>query len=447
MTLSFFQIFAGLLSVRAVVLLTGALLLAACAPGQMVFVTESAITEVLLTSTPVAQAPTQPQPPTPTFDAQPLAPTNMVIWWPEPIAPVNNEAAALLREDQVGDFQTAQGNVIVQIRLKMASDLGGILSTLRAASPVAPGALPDLTLMRREDLLIAAQAGLIYPLEGHLSSAILGDLYRAGLSLGQIDGVLYGLPYLLEAQHMAYRPLDAQPPSRFADFLAEQLTFALPAAQANRLSSVLMTQYLDAGGAIGESGTIELNPEALLTTLQFYEEAVALNLIDPAVLNYVTSADYTGNILAGTLDGGLVTSTQYLNLLGTGASLDFGPVPTASGTVTGEINGWLWVMTTSSADRQALAARFLVWMMNAPRQGEYSRAINMLPSQRTALQTWPESAYLTFIRQLFNNARLPLSDAEGGAVARAAQNALVAVLSGETTAEQALADLVERAEP
>jgi hypothetical protein len=83
-------------------------------------------------------------------------------------------------------------------------------------------------------------------------------------------------------------------------------------------------------------------------------------------------------------------------------------------------------------------------MLDAARQGEYSRTINMIPSQWAALETWTESPYIDFVQELLDKALLPLSDSEGGAIARAVQNALVAVLSGESTAAEATTDLIER---
>ena len=400
--------------------------------------------EMIRTDTPVAVAQEPTLAPTPTLEPTALTLPSMVIWWPEPLAPLNNAEANEMLSEQISAFKASQGNIDVQLRRKMESGVGGIMSTLRAASPVAPGALPDLTLMRRSDVSSAAQAGLIYPLEGLISSAVSNDLYRAALSLGQVNEQLYGLPYLLEVQHMAFSPLDMPPPARFEDILTQEVSFALPVAQVDQINNVLMVQYLDAGGTLPNGETATLDSDALFATLQFYEDALAEGLIDPAVINYVSAADYQADLLDGTLGSGLVNSTQYLNLLQSGASLEFGPVPTASGSVVGEVDGWMWVLTTSSPDRQALVGRFLNWMLNASRQGEYSQAVNMIPSQRTALQTWEDSPYIRFLRQLLNNALPPLSDSEGGSTLRSVQNALVAVLSQTSTADEAAQDLLDR---
>lgn len=422
-----------------------AVLLVACSPANSTVGRANNVTaELIRTDTPVAVVQEPTLAPSATLEPTAVALPSMVIWWPEPLAPLNNAEANELLSEQISGFKAAQGNIDVQLRRKLENGIGGIMSTLRAASPVAPGALPDLTLMRRSDVTLAAQAGLIYPLEGLISSAISNDLYRAALALGQVNGQLYGLPYLLEVQHMAFSPREEAPPSRFEDILAQQMTFALPIAQIDQINNVLMVQYLDAGGRLPADAAIGLDADALFTTLHFYEDALGQGLIDPAVINYVSAADYQAELLDGTLGGGLVNSTQYLNWLQSGVTLDFGPVPTVSGSVTGEIDGWMWVLTTPSVDRQALAGRFLNWMLNAERQGEYSQAVNLIPSQRTALQTWADGPYIRFLRQLLNNAVPPVSDSESGALVRSVQTALVAVLTQTSTADQAVQDLLDR---
>ena len=79
--------------------------------------------------------------------------------------------------EQISAFQTANPDVEVEFRLKKAQDVGGIMSTLRAASLVAPGALPDLTLLRRSDVLAAAQAGLIMPMDDRAEAPVLDNLH------------------------------------------------------------------------------------------------------------------------------------------------------------------------------------------------------------------------------------------------------------------------------
>ena len=152
------------------------------------------------------------------------------------------------------------------------------MATLRTANNVAPGALPDMTLIRREDLLSAAQSGLIYPLEGLVPSAILGDLYDVALELGQVDGQIYGLPFMLEGYHLAYHgiidTLDVS--ASFDDFLLKETEWVFSGGRADNVTTdILFAQYLDAGGTPSQSnGKISIDSEALSTVLTFYEQAL-----------------------------------------------------------------------------------------------------------------------------------------------------------------------------
>ncbi len=422
------------------------LFLAACAAPTTTPADSGLTIEPLATQTPtvVAQAVTL----TPTITPMPTAagPARLSVWWPEPLAPLDNGDAADVLSEQITAFQTAQGNVVVDLRWKNEQDPGGILSTLRTASPVAPGALPDLTLMRRSDLLLAVQDRLIYPLDDRISAAVRGDLYTAAIELGTVQGRLYGLPYALEVQHMVHLPEADLPASwRFSDVLAtEGFGMVFPAAQTSGINSLFLAQYLAAGGSPPSEGAMIINEQALLTVLEFYENAVERRMIDPAVLNYATADDYWQALINGGVTAGLAGSTRYLRWAQGENTLAYSPIPTETGALTGAVNGWMWVLTTPNAERQALALRFLNWMLNAARQGDYTYTVLMLPSQRTALQQWPDSDYLDFARDLLNNATLPLTDSEGGTIGRAVQNALVAVISRQSTAEEVMHALIDQ---
>ena len=319
-------------------------------------------------------------PPTLAVTAAPLAaeitpeavePTEIHIWWPDTIAPPGNSDASALLTSQIEGFQTARADVLVSSRLKKIDGAGGIITSLRSASAVAPGALPDLTLIRREDLAAAAQAGLIQPLEGLVSSAILGDLYTSALALGQVNGELYGLPYALQVQHVAYQGESAADDLtwRLEDVLARDISFVFPAAgRSGGIGDVFLLQYLAAGGSLLEDGTLSLNADALHDTLAFYEQGVRSGTISSSVLDYNSAIVYQDQLADGVIDAGLVTSTGYLDLLASGVDLQPAPIPTVSGQPVTVLSGWMWVLVTNDANRQALVADFLSWMLDAERQ-------------------------------------------------------------------------------
>jgi ABC-type glycerol-3-phosphate transport system substrate-binding protein len=304
--------------------------------------------------------------------------------------------------------------------------------------------MPDLTLIQRSDLLAAVQAGLVHPWEGRVSSAVIGDLHSAALRLGQVDGQLYGLPYVLEVEHLAYRPSSSEGSWRFEALLEREVPFVFPANRITGVNDVFLIQYLDAGGTFPEAGMETINVEALRTTLAFYEQAAAAGIVRPTVLDYSTPANYRRDLASGIIPAALVTSSLYLELLAEGQDLAYGLIPTLTGQPATVLDGWMWVMTTADTDRQALAMSFADWMLDEARQEDYAQHVRMLPSQRTTLRRMDDAAYAQFVSRLLDSAILPLAESEAGPAARALQNALTAVLLGARTADQATQDVVEQ---
>jgi ABC-type glycerol-3-phosphate transport system substrate-binding protein len=367
-------------------------------------------------------------------------PLTLTIWWPEPLAAIDNQDAADLLSEEISAFQTSNPDVIVEFRLKKVQDVGGIMSTLRSANLVAPRALPDLTLMRRSDLLTAAQSGLIIAIDERSGTAILNNLPPIVGALGQVNDRLYGLAYTIEVQHLVYQAgtyaLDRW---SFANVLDQQASFVFPAGRANSLSDVFMAQYRAATGTL-ENSTLTVDADQLRTLFQFYQDAVEAGVIDPIVLEYIVPDDYRAGLAAGTIPAGVVTSTLYLKM--NNEALTFAPIPTESGQPTTVVDGWMWVLTTADLEQQAVALRFVNWMLDIDRQGRYNQAISMLPSQRATLRQWETPDYATFVDMLLNNATLPLGESPGSMTARVIQSALASVISGQRSATEATQDVI-----
>lgn len=376
--------------------------------------------------------------PVPTPQTQTPA-SQLTIWLPDELAPLDRQDIWTLLMEQTAAFELAEG-VEVNIRLKRVSDLGGLMATLRTASSVAPGALPDLTLLRRQDLVAAQRSGLIQSLEGRLPTALLSSLDDT-LILGQAGGDLYGLPYFVDLQHLVYRPTEqtAEPGWSFDEVVAREQPIIFPAGRATGLNDVFYLQYLAAGAQLSASGTLTLDADALESGLDFYQSASDSGLIDGFVLNYFTPEDYRSTFVSGEIDVALFSSTAYMQMLANEPDLRVAPIPTGEGaSPQALLNGWSWVLVTPAAEQQDLSERFLNWMMNADRQADYARALYRLPSQRAAIQRGlasgaDDARYI----ELLSSAALPLTESDGGTLARAIQSALASVLTKELSADDA----------
>jgi ABC-type glycerol-3-phosphate transport system substrate-binding protein len=373
-------------------------------------------------------------------------PITLRVWWPDALTLPSNDSATLLLDEQFNDFESAESDVQVEPRLKKADSVGGIFETLRSGSAVAPDSLPDVTLLRRGELVEAVRLGLVQPIQGQITSAILGSLAPSALELGRFDGVLYGLTYAVNVHLIAYRPVTLSGSfSTFEEVLTNRQSFVFPAGITQGISDVLLVQYLSAGGRVRDLLDGRPKAEPLRIVFNFYAQAAAEGIITPAVLDYADSSAYLPDLSGGSLDAAVVTSRQYLDLRSGSVSLDPAPIPLAAGDLSSTLDGWIWVIVTRDPDRQAEAARLVEWMMEIDRQAVYTEQIHWLPSQQAALAAWEQTPFTTLAAALMNNAVIAPAEDSAPATFRALQNALAAVISGQRTADQAVGDVLSQA--
>jgi ABC-type glycerol-3-phosphate transport system substrate-binding protein len=371
------------------------------------------------------------------------------IWVPDRLAPLDDTALLSVLQAEANEFVTSENNVQIEIRRKRSQDIGGIMSTLRSAASVAPGALPDLTLMRRSDLMTAVSDNLIHPLEGRIASAVIADLFPAALRLGRAEDQLYGLPYLMELYLMAYRsdPGEDMPAVwTFDDMVEQGMVFAFPAARTNGISDVLWLQYLSAGGSLPTAdGQLTFSPGALSAVLGFYEQLNDERLIAPGITDYETVSEYLPLLIDGRLPSAVINTSSLRALADSDQQLAFAAVPTFNGESITLADSWMWVLVTNDPQQQAVAGRFLNWMMDSGRHSSYAQVLMMPPSQRSSLRRWQIDLVETgLITQLMNGALNTQPEISALSRARALQAALIDVLTGNATATEATAALLEQ---
>ena len=434
-------------SLRVMLIGICAIILVAC--GSRTDTEEPEITETAIQPTPTQLGVNQPTP-NPSEEAIPEV-TSLLLWWPDELAPAGNDVNILLN-NQIQAFGDAEGNLEIDFRLKTMQELGGIMSTLRTAIVVAPSTLPDITIIRREDLISAVTNNLIQPMSGVASPSptIISDLYDIAIELGEYDAdgagegtsQLYGLPYLLDVTHLTYLN-DADNETAinwsFNDILTQNQAFLFPAGQTTGVNRTFWMQYFSAGGVIpNEANNFEINETALLETLSFYEQLAESQLITSNVFTYTSPNDYLELMTTGEVSAAVVRTSQYFNLRLSDEAWEIAPIPTSSGGNVAMINAWMWVIVTPDPERQAIAARFIDWMMDVQRQQEYAEVIYRLPSQESALLSMNSDLIdANRMSELIESAYLTLPESEGGILARTMHDALMRVINGESTAEEA----------
>jgi len=361
------------------------------------------------------------------------------IWWPDELYPPEDDPARDVLEDQFKSFAQTYAAIELEVRRKRTTGLGGILPTLRTASPVAPGALPDLTLMRRADMITAANEGLIVPLDDWVPEDVVGNNLLPGVrSLGEINGVLYGVPYTLNVTHSAYRPaaFSALPVS-FADVLNAGTPYLFPAG-ATPVSYTLLLQYRAAGGRlVDESGAATLDREPLLEVLTYYADGTAGGIFTPTLVGYTRYDDYWNQFVTGNTSLVGVDTITFLRRRSSVPNALPVSIPTPDGTPITALDGWMWVVTTHNPEHRQRANVALAWMMRIGEQSLFTEAVGLLPTQTRALRLWDDRAYADFAQDLLTTAVLIPESQRNNSAALALQEALLAVLEGEAPDEAA----------
>ena len=385
-----------------------------------------------------------------------VAVPQLKVWLPAPLISDESGDAFQLLNEHSAEF-SASNNIEAVYRIKDVGKVGGIVASIRAAKEVAPEALPDVALIRRRDFGPALASEYLQSMETLFSSSLLNDL-DDGVEFGQVSlqsgPALYGLPYFFDLLLSVYTRASGPAPNliRFEDMLTDDVAFMFPAARANGLNQTFYLQYLAAGGITPAGSAMTVNGDALLTVLEFYEALVQRDLISADVQTYQSPAAYAADF-ASQLDRlqlAIFNASDYLTMIDRQAiNVSAAEIPTADGNGSSILDGWLWVIATPDRGRQALAARFLEWMMEPAFHAEFARALYHLPSQPAILdQSLPAAADSQLFGDLLASAALPLPEGEGGTAPRLMQEALELVLHGDASAaeatQQVLAQFAER---
>jgi ABC-type glycerol-3-phosphate transport system substrate-binding protein len=273
------------------------------------------------------------------------------------------------------------------------------------------------------------------------SNLTTADFYPSGLALGQVNGIQYGIPYVLEVQQTVYRTTALPtPPRSLDDLVASGQNLLFPAGVIKGVNTTLLQQYIAAGGRIADDkGVPTLDVDPLRTVLHYYEQPTAFAGMQ--LLDYTSPIQYWPTFLSGKANLVQVDSTTYLAQRANLTNVGTMPIllPAAAPSISA-VDGWLWVITTPDADRQAQALSLLTWLIRSDQEAAFTKAMGVLPSERSALATWGDDSYTTFAGTLLDQTTIPPQDMIDPSIANALQTAFAAVLSRQKTADLAAND-------
>ncbi|MBN1250162.1 MAG: extracellular solute-binding protein [Anaerolineae bacterium] len=423
-------------------------------------------------------APTSTPVSTPTLEptATPASSTLALRFWVpdflDPAASAGEGApdatgAGVLR-GQVADFARMSPVVQVEMLVKKASGAGGLYDLLSTAYGVAPSIVPDLLVLGRQDLLAAAGAGLVQPLDAYLPPD--AAYFEAALSDMQTPEGLWAFPYVATAEQMAYRStVTTTAPVTWTGVLSNSFSLVLPGTTQDAVSTdMLLAMYIGAGGrTVDTNGQATLNRSVLEQMYAFLLDAQTAGLLNPeqALALDDTEACWEVYQQGGASLAPVPVGTYWRAYLNMPAENEAAPtpepaaeetatpapvslpadtlptwVPTVSGQPVTVMRTWGLAIVTQDPARREVVLELLRWLVSAQQMADLTQSLGLTPTRRQAVQAWdlgPEEQ--DFVLQLLSNAVTAPDAGADLAVRRALQAGLIAILQGEATTPDAAA--------
>ena len=376
----------------------------------------------------------QPEPPSETESPQQLPEViTLHVWLPPEFDPNNGTPAGNLLKARLEEFTAQNPGVSIEVRLKAVQGAGGLLESLVTASAAAPLALPDLMALPRPLLESAALKGLIYPFD---TATILleGDgWYDYARELGYLQTTLFGLPFAGDALALVYRPDVLSAPRDWQAMLNSNQVLVFPAADPN--ATFTLALYLAQGGVLqDEQGRPVLTERALLTVLEYYQQAAAVNLA-PFWLTQSATDEQAWATFSAEQHPMLVTWLSHYLAEQRSASVNLAltPLPTADHADLTLATGWTWALASSDPARRELSTRLAEFLVDEAFLAAWTQLAGYLPPRPGALARWTDSTLRGVMEQIARSAQLAPATDVLASLGPLLEQAAVAVLKTESS--------------
>lgn len=317
--------------------------------------------------------------PTETAPARPDAPV-LRVWLPPQFNPASENEAANLLGERLAEFEAQHPDLTLEIRIKESGGEDDIVSTLSITSEAAPDALPDLILLSRPELEVAALRGLLHPFDGLSTSLEDPNWYGYAQQLAHIQNTGYGLPFAGDVPVLVYYP-ELGTLVTWEDVLTSEGQLVFPAGDQQAL--VALSLYASAGGEVLDSqGLPTLDAEALTDTLTLVQEGISREVFPRSLANVTNEAQTLQIYRTGNANKGIVHILNY-RPTEDGA---IAPLPGVGEAAFSYATGWVWALAGSSPENQQLAVELAEFLVEDPFLGEWTRATGHLPTRPSSVE-------------------------------------------------------------
>jgi ABC-type glycerol-3-phosphate transport system substrate-binding protein len=322
---------------------------------------------------------TPPPLPTGTAPAEPRS-SGLRVWLPAQFNLAAENPAAELLAERLAEFESQHSDLPIEVRVKQAEAEGDMLNALSVTSAAAPGALPDLVLLSRPDLELAALLGLLHPIDGLSTALDDPNWYSYAQQLAHIQNTGYGLPFLGDTLVLIYYPELGQL-ATWEDLLATEGDLVFQAGNPQAL--VGLSLYASAGGEVLDAeGLPMLDQEVLTRVLTFVQEGVSQEIFPPALANITNDAQTLQIYRTGSANKAIV---WYLNYRPSEDGTVI-PLPGLEEMSFSYATGWVWALAGANPENQQLAVELAEFLVAEEFLADWTRATGYLPTRPSIVE-------------------------------------------------------------
>jgi ABC-type glycerol-3-phosphate transport system substrate-binding protein len=240
--------------------------------------------------------------------------------------------------------------------------------------------LPDLILLSRPDLEMAALLGLLHPIDGLSTALDDPNWYSYAQQLAHIQNTGYGLPFLGDTLVLAYYPELGQIVT-WEDVLASEGQIVFPAGTPESL--IGLSLYASAGGEIlNDQGLPTLDQEALTHVLTLVDEGLSKEIFPPSLVNVINDAQALQIYRAGSANKSVVWYLGYR------PSEDgaLTPLPGLEEVSFSYATGWVWALAGNNPENQQLAVELAEFLVADDFLAEWTSETGYLPTRPSVVR-------------------------------------------------------------
>lgn len=402
---------------------------------------------------PIPEINTTPEPsplPTATFlptleSTQPASGLTVLrVWVPPQFDPANETPAGVLLQNRLDQYTAQRPDVRIETRVKESSGTGGLLDSLSTANAAAPLVIPDLILLPRTSLEIAALKGLLFPYDELTDNINRGDWFPYAQGLAQLQTSTFGLPFAGDALVSLYRPAEIEnPPADWSSTLELAQPLAFPAAEEQAYFT--LAEYLSTGAQIQDSdGRPILDSISLIDLLSFYQDGEAAGVMPFWLTQFTTDEQSWESYTENQVNLVITWTSRYLSALpGDTAAA---PIFSQDGIPITLANGWVWALSNPQTERHALSIDLAEYLTQGDFLAEWTETAGYLPPRESALEGWSNIALRGLVDQIVRSAQVIPPNDIMAVIGPALQQATVNVLKQQTNPVSAANQAIESLE-